>query len=257
MESDVIAIEHHEDVSDPDVVVPQAKSDDCRDLLPQFEGLKIQIPQLHTKSLRVAGLAWAVWHAGNLTCSGRKNPSAHPNRGVQTHAVEFSWLMCPSRNCEKMSRMPYWFDGNNLIGLSAAAARLESAIRRAFLERLSYFSRIRGGRFVVFFDGDDPDGSAPPGRLQVRYSAPLSTDEAILHRLREARNPAEVIVVTNDRSLTWRCRECGAKSLDWKQFLSKMRTNLPSAQGTALREEDNVNIDEWVNYFGLDKKTLK
>jgi predicted RNA-binding protein with PIN domain len=156
-----------------------------------------------------------------------------------------------------MIRMPYWFDGNNLIGLSAAAALRDSVTRRAFLEQLSQFSSGRGGRFIVFFDGDAPDRTSPPGRLQVRYSAPQSTDDAILKRLGEGRTPAEVIVVTNDRSLARRCREYGAKSVDWQEFLSRMRSNPAGVKGPVKQEEDNVSLDEWIGYFGFDKNTLK
>jgi predicted RNA-binding protein with PIN domain len=165
--------------------------------------------------------------------------------------------MCPCRGYGKIERMPYWFDGNNLIGQSVADAGRDRATRRAFLEHLSRFSSLRGGRFVVFFDGDDPDRAAPPGRLQVRYSAPLSTDDAILKRLDEGRTPSEVIVVTNDRSFASRCRERGAKSIDWKEFNSRMRTNPVGAADPAKQEEDNTTLDEWIRYFGIDDKTLR
>ena len=165
--------------------------------------------------------------------------------------------MCPSCDCGTIALMPYWFDGNNLIGQSAADARRDSVTRRAFLEQLSRFSSRRGGRFVVFFDGDDPDRAAPPGRLQVRYSAPLSTDDAILKRLDEIRTPSEVIVVTNDRSLARRCRNCSAKSIDWHEFMSRMRKNPAGAADPSRVEEDKTSLDEWVRYFGLDERTLK
>ena len=79
--------------------------------------------------------------------------------------------------------MPYWFDGNNLIGQSAAAAKSDAGVRRAFLSTLSSLHRSGGGRFLVYFDGDDPDRSAAPPGVAVRYSAPVSADEAILRRL--------------------------------------------------------------------------
>jgi len=75
------------------------------------------------------------------------------------------------------------FDGNNLIGQSADAARKDRNTRRAFLSRLSSYVTLRGGRFLVFFDGDDPDRSMPPRGIQLRYSAPESTDDAIVRLL--------------------------------------------------------------------------
>ncbi len=153
--------------------------------------------------------------------------------------------------------MPYWLDGNNLIGQTAARAREDPAARRAFLAELGVFARSRGGRFLVFFDGDDCHGSgAPPGVL-VRFCAPMSTDDTILRRLEEARLPSEVIVVTNDRSLGSRCRNAGAKTMDWHAFLLRMQRNTPPRAASPGVKEEEVDLDEWIRYFGFDKKTLR
>ena len=149
--------------------------------------------------------------------------------------------------------MPYWFDGNNLIGQSAAAARADSRTRRQFLSALTSYRRSGGGRFLVYFDGDDPGGSASPPGVAVRYSAPVSTDEAILQRLREIRNPAEVIVVTNDRGLMSRCRSEGAAVLTWNEFAAKMQSRrVPRSK----RDEpmDEVDVEDWIKYFGYKEQ---
>jgi predicted RNA-binding protein with PIN domain len=149
--------------------------------------------------------------------------------------------------------MPYWFDGNNLIGQSAAAAKADRQTRRAFLSTLSSYRRSRGGRFLVYFDGDDPDrGTAPPG-VVVRFSAPESTDACILRRLAEIRHPSEVIVVTNDRELSVRCRDAGAVTLDWRQFASKMQSRPPAPSRTSNDSQERVDVDDWMRYFGINK----
>ncbi len=153
--------------------------------------------------------------------------------------------------------MPYWLDGNNLIGQTAARAREDPATRRAFLAALGEFARSRGGRFVVFFDGDDHDRLPAPVGVQVRYSAPRSTDDAILQRLGEVRTPSEIVVVTNDRSLGADCRAAGAKTMDWTTFESTMRLKGRARPSTRDTKEEKVNLDEWARYFGLDKKTLR
>ncbi len=151
--------------------------------------------------------------------------------------------------------MPYWFDGNNLIGQPVARARADRNTRRAFLAELSGYARTRGGRFVVFFDGDDPDRSVPPTGVQVRYSAPVSTDALILQRLAETRTPGETIVVTNDRSLQATCRAAGAKVLNWEEFCNRMKPK--SRVGRRLQDrEEKVDLEEWTRYFGLKKDTL-
>ena len=169
--------------------------------------------------------------------------------------------------------MPYWFDGNNLIGQSAAAARADRRTRAAFLSTLSDRRSAGGGRFLVWFDGDDPADMRPPPGVAVRYSAPESTDAAICRRLREIERPGEVIVVTNDRELSSRCRDAGASVWDWIRFTSKMQARSAASTYTARQipgnsrrrpgkplkplrtageDIDAVDVDDWISYFGMD-----
>jgi predicted RNA-binding protein with PIN domain len=151
--------------------------------------------------------------------------------------------------------MPYWFDGNNLIGQYAAASRADSRAQRAFLSALSAYYKAGGGRFLVYFDGDDSSRKMPPAGVAVRYSAPLSTDESILRRLREVRSPSEVIVVTNDRALQTRCRNEGAAALTWQEFVSKMKAR-PLSRHAESEKAEQVDLEDWIRYFGLDKTSI-
>ena len=149
--------------------------------------------------------------------------------------------------------MPYWFDGNNLIGQSAAVAKADRQTRQAFLSTLSSYHKSGGGKFLVYFDGDDPSRSSMPPGVAVRYSAPESADAAILRRLKEIQHPSEFIVVTNDRELMARCRNAGAAALDWRQFISKMQSR-PVLQSRKTKDlPERVDVDDWMRYFGLDK----
>jgi len=152
--------------------------------------------------------------------------------------------------------MPYWFDGNNLIGQSAAVARQDSQTRKSFLGLLSTYTAAGGGRFLVFFDGDDSDRTLPPRGVRVRYSAPLSTDDAILRAAEGLKSPAEVIVITNDRGLAARCRGAGMRAMDWRQFTEKMTARSSKISG-ASSDEARVDVKEWSRYFGLDPDKLK
>jgi predicted RNA-binding protein with PIN domain len=152
--------------------------------------------------------------------------------------------------------MPYWFDGNNLIGQTASEASLDRKTRRAFLKHLSSCSRTRGGRFLVFFDGDDPDRAMPPPGVQVRYSAPLSADDDIMRRLEGTSTVSDIIVVTNDQALTTRCRNAGAKTMTWAHF---NRATRPRAGVEHRRTGENtrIQVDEWVRFFGFDNDSLE
>ena len=151
--------------------------------------------------------------------------------------------------------MPYWFDGNNLIGQSAATAQSDSGIRREFLSSLSSYRKSGGGRFLVYFDGDDPDRMPTPPGVSIRFSAPLSADEAMVRRLQEILRPSEVIVVTNDRKLANRCRNAGAATMDWREFTLKMKSRPTSAHARRVSQEP-VDVDDWMRYFDLDKSKI-
>jgi hypothetical protein len=155
--------------------------------------------------------------------------------------------------------MPYWFDGNNLIGQSVSSVKADSRTLQAFLSTLSAYRKSGGGRFLVFFDGDDlGKGSTPPG-IAVRYSAPLSCDDAIVSLLREIQHPDEVIIVTNDRHLVHRCCDEGASALDWQKFANRMNSRIShgSRQHPSQKAQDmRVDVEDWAQYFGLDKKEI-
>ncbi len=152
--------------------------------------------------------------------------------------------------------MPYWFDGNNLIGQSAEASRKDPQRRRAFLEMLSAYASTRGGRFLVFFDGDDTDRSMPPRGVRVRYSAPLSADDAVLHLAEGAKAPSEIIVVTNDHTLASRCRNAGTKVMDWGKFTARMEASTQAGTRQESKEE-KIDLQEWSKYFGVDPEDLE
>jgi predicted RNA-binding protein with PIN domain len=151
--------------------------------------------------------------------------------------------------------MPYWFDGNNLIGQSAALAKANPKVRQSFLSSLSAYYKGGGGRFLIYFDGDDSSRTLPPPGVSIKYSAPLSADEYMLRRLREIRTPSEVIVVTNDRALRNRCREEGASALTWQEFVRKMEMR-PSSHIKENEKTERIDLDEWIRYFGFDKTSI-
>jgi predicted RNA-binding protein with PIN domain len=152
--------------------------------------------------------------------------------------------------------VPYWFDGNNLIGQPVAVSARERNTRKAFLATLSQYARARRTRVSVYFDGDDPERSNPPARVEIRYCAPLTADEAILRDLRGRRSPAEVIVVTNDRELGARCRGEGASCIPWSDFSARLRHAVSNADRMEQKEEV-ARLQDWAEYFGFDKNSLE
>ncbi len=161
------------------------------------------------------------------------------------------------RTDEKVT-MPYFRDGNNLMHdsvlaalIAAERARSERRTRLAFLDLLSRIASSRGGRFVVYFDGDDPDRSPPPRGVRVRFSAPLASDTAIVRDIESSRFPSEIIVVTNDRTLAARCRDAGSRAMSWREFTRRAARSAPRAHGRP-QEEEKIDVGEWASFFGFD-----
>jgi hypothetical protein len=143
--------------------------------------------------------------------------------------------------------MPYFLDGNNLIGHARRTARPGEEDRSAFLAELA--GRLRSTRSTVrvFFDGEGKAASF--GSLTIS-GAGGSADEAILRDLRKAADARQVTVVTADRDLARRARETGAKTMSpadfWKAFGA-------AARNDSRKPEVRVDVDEWLDYFADPK----
>jgi predicted RNA-binding protein with PIN domain len=124
--------------------------------------------------------------------------------------------------------------------------------RKAFLSALSAYQKSGGGRFLVYFDGDDPSDFSPPPGVIVRYSAPESADIMMLRRLGEIQRVSEVIIVTNDNELATRSRHTGATSMSWQQFVSKMQSRPAKSLSIQNSRQEQVDVEDWMRYFGLD-----
>lgn len=143
--------------------------------------------------------------------------------------------------------MPYFLDGNNLIGLARRRSRPSEEDRSALLAELS--ERLRSNRSTVrvFFDGG-PGRPITLGRL-VASGDGGSADDAILRELRKAADRGQITVVTADRELSRRVRDEGGKTLTPNEFWSRL-----SASATpSPKESRSIDVDDWMNYFADPK----
>jgi predicted RNA-binding protein with PIN domain len=142
--------------------------------------------------------------------------------------------------------MPYYLDGNNLIGLARRTARPGEDDRAALLSELA--ERLRGNRSSVrvFFDGEGRAASL--GSLTVSGTGG-SADEAIVREIGKAADPRQITVVTGDRALARRCRDLGARTMAPADFWSRFAG--PAAPEQA--KPGKVDVDEWLDYFADPK----
>lgn len=150
--------------------------------------------------------------------------------------------------------MPEIVDGNNLIG------RLGGGTREGLVSELCEVARRKRKRFVVVFDGP-PDGGRPKvqslGDVQIVYAAPRSADEEIVRRIREARDPRGVTVVTDDRALASAVSAAGARIAGIEIFQrdasARMRAPAPADPGKPTAAG---NPKDWERWFSDPKNRL-
>lgn len=145
--------------------------------------------------------------------------------------------------------MPYFLDGNNLIGRARKTARPTDDDTDALVREVA--DRLRGARAraVIFFDGPPGRRHATLGSLSVRYPSSGSADSEILATLARSGSPAEVVVVTADRELARRARDTGARWMAPEDFWKRFGANRRDV--SAEKEESRVDVAEWMRYFGV------
>ncbi len=138
-------------------------------------------------------------------------------------------------------------DGNNLMG------RLGGGTREGLISELCEVARRRRRKLAVVFDG--PPGAGRPkvqalGDVTVVYAAPRSADEEIIRRIREARDPHAVHVITDDRALTSAVAAAGARTVGVESFARDATTRLGAASGAAAEKEaPALGLKDWERWF--------
>jgi len=148
--------------------------------------------------------------------------------------------------------VPYFLDGNNLIGLARNRSRPEPEDRSALIAELCDRLRRTRSRAVLFFDGEVPGGGTALGGLLIRCSGRETADELILREISRARTPGEIILVTADRDLARRAHDAGAKTLAPRAFWARFGTG----RRPAAEDSERIDADEWIRFFEDDRNRL-
>jgi hypothetical protein len=143
--------------------------------------------------------------------------------------------------------LPYFLDGNNLIGRERKAPGSRED-RDALVREVSDRLRATQARVVLFFDGSGDPVSL--GSLSVRFAGTGTADDAILQQIGRSARPQEITVVTEDRDLARRARDAGARTSAaadfWKRFGAGTRTS-PAPGG------ERVDVDDWMQWFSDER----
>ncbi len=93
-------------------------------------------------------------------------------------------------------------------------------VRARLLERIAAFEDGAAELWVVF-DGPGPGGEAEAASLRPRVVFAPSADDWLLAAVRDAADPAAIVVVTADRQLADRARHRGARVVSPRTFLAR------------------------------------
>ena len=151
--------------------------------------------------------------------------------------------------------MAYIVDGNNVMGQMPGWHRDKSKARRALLELLGEFARVKKARVTAVFDGA-PDPAVPEGSafrgVKVLYAERGSdADTRIVRLVEESLNPRGLTVVTSDRNLAFLVRSRGAavsRSGKFRMEVEHLLESAPSADDGEQFEAGDIN--SWLRYFG-------
>ncbi|HYN40265.1 MAG TPA: NYN domain-containing protein [Thermoanaerobaculia bacterium] len=137
-------------------------------------------------------------------------------------------------------------DGNNVLGQRGVT-------RDTLIRELADLARARGRRLTVVFDGP-PDHGRPKvqqlGDVTIVHAAPRSADEEIVRRVREARDPRGVTVVTDDRVLCESVDAAGGRTQPVAAFrqTGSHRLRKKAAEGED-KQVPGGSASEWTRWF--------
>lgn len=149
--------------------------------------------------------------------------------------------------------MPLLIDGHNLIGKMPNLRLDDPEDEARLVARLRAFAARTGQRITVVFDQGLPGGRSRElsgGGIEVIF-APIgrSADGILRERIRRARDPRGLIVVTSDRTIATEARACGAHVMRAEEFAAQLSAR-PQAVGTKPDEHlSPQEVKEWLRVF--------
>ena len=150
--------------------------------------------------------------------------------------------------------MPVLIDGHNLIGRVPDISLADPDDEARLVSRLQAYAGRTGKRVTVVFDRGMPGGRSENlsrGRVQVVF-APTgrNADRVLIERIRRARNPQGLIVVTSDREVVAAAEGRGARVVRSEAFAGELE-GAPAAPSGA-KEKGRLSPDEveaWLALF--------
>ena len=148
--------------------------------------------------------------------------------------------------------MPLLIDGHNLIG-QLPDLRLDDPDDEAKLvERVRRYCFRHRRRATVIFDRGLPGGSSrrlSSPQVKVLFATSGATADALIQgRLRRARDPAGLLVVSSDRAVQAAARRQGARVIPAEEFAMELTEPEPTDTPSG-KPEGFGSVEEWLEIF--------
>ncbi len=150
--------------------------------------------------------------------------------------------------------MPVLIDGHNLIGRLPDISLADPDDEARLVSRLQGYAGRAGKHVTVVFDRGLPGGRSQAlsgGRVEVVFAPTgCNADRVLIERIRRARNPQGLMVVTSDREVIAAARRRGARVIHAEAFVSELEKP-PRSPGRA-KEDVHLSSDEveaWLELF--------
>jgi predicted RNA-binding protein with PIN domain len=151
--------------------------------------------------------------------------------------------------------MPLLIDGHNLIGRLSDLRLDDPDDETKLVAWLRAYCARTSKRVTVVFDRGLPGGRSRElsgGKVEVVFaSAGHIADGILRERIRQARDPRGLTVVTSDRQVIAAAQARGARVMRAEEFATHLRVPYPVDDGgekdVHLSAED---VEEWLKMFG-------
>jgi predicted RNA-binding protein with PIN domain len=152
--------------------------------------------------------------------------------------------------------MPLLIDGHNLIGRMSDLRLDDPEDEAKLVARLRTYCVRKRKRAVVVFDRGLPGGRSrrlSAGRVEVVFASTGHTADGILReRIRRARDPRGLTVVTSDGQVIAAAQARGARVVRSEELAARLET--PCSTGDEEKDVhlSDAEIEEWLKVFGVD-----
>lgn len=124
----------------------------------------------------------------------------------------------------------YLIDGHNLIGNLPDLSLSDPDDEAKLVLRLMGFAARTGKKICVIFDNGVPSGRSRLGNsmVEVVFANPVGTADALMiRRIRGARNPQDLVVVSSDRGVLAEARARKMRTFTSSEFADQLAPPAP------------------------------